>query len=97
MDKIDKYFADKCGVKQHQNAYIGKWTIKDARCREVVREKFEIQTRHSWIEGKPCWICEATVQQPEDQWNEYWEHGKTIAEAEVACLKSIYEAEKGDE
>jgi len=71
MNNIDKYFADKCGVREYkyeiENAdgmglditLVGYqtenfrcrdvWTITDPRCREVIREKYQIETRLSAI------------------------------------------------
>ena len=62
--------------------YYTEWTLDDARCREIVREHFKIDTYFSidmWLSGR----ADAS------------EHyaGKTIAEAEINCIKAL-EAQK---
>lgn len=102
MRDIDKWFAEQCGVKCDYDPFNFKawwemegqvklfylWTIHDPRCREVIRERFFITTmphndRKQWL----SWASdiEGTT-----------ELGKTIAEAEIACCESIYEAREGE-
>ena len=53
--------------------------IQDPRCREIVREHFKICTDFSiddWFSGRA-----GTTEQYA---------GKTIAEAEIACIRGIY-------
>ena len=64
------------------------WTITDPRCREVCRERFNICTRKMQTGN---WL--ATHQYKTEYGTSVFnEEGKTIKNAEIACLKSIYEA-----
>ena len=63
------------------------WTIEDARCREIIRENFGIDTDE---ENSPLgkWCC---TYAPEN-YNEtgcHESYGETIAEAEIACIIEI--------
>jgi hypothetical protein len=94
---INEWFAKKCGVTIDSvgGGYVFRgvfygwgWTIQDPRCREIIREKFKIDTceEDSGL-GKWCASCYINgVYRTEG-------YGKTIAEAEIACLEAIYKAE----
>ena len=91
---IDEWTAEQCGVKIEPSIILGEWqriddwtpwTIQDPRCREIVREHFKICTDFSidgWFSGRA-----GTTEQYA---------GKTIAEAEIACIKAIYKTCQGD-
>lgn len=100
MNDIDKWTAEQCGVELTNDgmviswpgfdaviADVNLWTIKDPRCREKVRESFRIETvfiddasGYGWISSNYIpWVPSLC---------------KTIAEAEIACIKAIYEARK---
>ena len=95
MKDIDKWFAEQCGVDLEgfygwfqmvdgEPAKEGQhWTIQDPRCREVIRDKFRIETIR--VFDLQDWY--AYIDPFDGQ-------GKTIAEAEIACCKAIYEAQK---
>jgi hypothetical protein len=107
MKDINEWYADKCGViftEYEQTVVDGSdekitlkfagyrtdsfeckdsWTIQDPRCREIIREKFNIQTQQ--LVGEWMVICAGIPTQITS--------GKTIAEAEIACLEAIYKAE----
>ena len=94
MDKQSKHFADKCGVPyKSAHWYGGHFNIKDPRCREIIREKYKIDTLA---------IAENLRPVTKHLWESYCFEpavkgtGKTIAEAEIACLEAIYEAEKDE-
>ena len=99
MKDIDKWFADQCSVEiegfygwfqmiDGEPVKDGQhWTIHDPRCREVIREKFLIETY--------------TITNVDDsigfgaESNDFKRgSGKTIAKAEIACCEAIYEAQK---
>lgn len=100
MKTVDEWAAEQCGVefkqtwkgrvwylngKLHEN---DEWTIKDPRCREIVREHFKIWTAYGPIGfDRMGWqACTAY-----NKLTNY--HGNTIDEAEIACITAIYEAE----
>ena len=95
-NKLDQFAADMCGVTpcsigwEHEGEQFNfPWSLSDARCREIAREFFEIETLNDkWRSG--LWkskgyepsaggFCSAL--------------GKTIEAAEIACLAAIMEAE----
>mgnify|MGYP001817531438 CR=1 FL=1 len=93
---VDEWTAEQCGFcimtglddKEYfyrpnttEPPYDFEWTIKDPRCREIVREHFKIDTREYYAGG---WQSIAEDIHPPI--------GKTIAEAEIACIQVIYEA-----
>jgi len=98
MNDIDKWYAEQCGVNYNDNGWCEnvefptwcttRWTIKDPRCREVCREGLEITTDR----------LNKNISIGFDKWCAYDERGeivcsgKTIADAEIACLIAIYEA-----
>ena len=92
--ELDKWATEKCGVIEYDdgNGYFfdGKnfqfyeWTLSDARCREVVREHFEIITDR--YRGAKIWYCSNQRQYAE---------GKSIEAAEIACIQAIKDAEEG--
>ena len=115
MSEIDKWAAEQCGVEirgcvNPKSCYKTKhythglpadmvWTIQDPRCREIVRERFCIQTEPVTAWNGNCYEFAG--------WRSYyWEDpdvvpeietkGKTIAEAEIACITAIYEASKDE-
>ncbi len=93
MNEIDKWTAEQCGVIPYHDPPEGdywevfmtpdgithryRWTIKDPRCREIVREHFHLRTyfRNTWC------CCEDLTS--------HTYTGKTIAEAEIACITAI--------
>lgn len=99
---IDEWAAAKCGVefkqtwkgrvwylngKLHEN---DEWTIKDPRCREKVRDHFNICTvKHTSTKPNRNWQSNSFLNV-----DFIAEFGSTIAEAEIACITAIYEAEK---
>ena len=97
MPDIDKWFADICGIHIFSNnhrlpielwttpdGWVCLWLISDPRCREIIRERFNLSTlNRNAKEGK--WGCG-------DEKSKLVGHGKTIKEAEVTCLKAIYDA-----
>jgi hypothetical protein len=96
---IDRWFAKQCGVsilgggwrpRGYAAPISGQWTIQDPRCREIVREKFKLDTlyvgAHLWI----CRIGEPSKPRSDDCYGE----GLNLEEAELACLQAIYEASK---
>ena len=98
MKDINEWFASKCGVERTDFGWIcdskkkagnGKFRIEECACREICRERFGISTISNHAQA---------TKNRDDQW--YWSEthkhtgkGKTIEEAEVACLKYIYEQE----
>lgn len=101
---IDEWAAEQCGVEFGEldpegecwyypnDRYIyelGEWTIKDPRCREIVREHFKIWTGYGPIGfDRMGWqACTAY-----NKLTNYY--GNTIDEAEIACITAIFEAEK---
>ena len=75
---IDKWFMVQC----NENEYDYEWGIDDPRCREIIREKFGIDTvEYDTHSGGKRW--EALTLDHHDT-------GNTIKEAEVTLLKSIY-------
>ena len=64
-----------------------EWTISDPRCREIIREKFGIETGYSNNGNWTTWTAK-------DFKNTDVNHsceGKTIAEAEIATILAIVE------
>ena len=105
---IDQWCAEQCGVELRQIrcgdesiAYMWKhngktghdeWTIQDPRCREIVREHFRIETLYQ--HGMYPWITSAYDRDDECDELVGEGEGKTIAEAECACIQAIWEVEK---
>ena len=95
---IDEWAANQCGIAilgggwrppGYAAPISGRWTIKDPRCREIVREHFKIWTYYGSIgTDKMGWVSTSANN---DMAGTY---GKTIAEAEIACIEAIYEASK---
>lgn len=102
---LDEWAAEQCGVvpdSQRKGYYwVGgygdssiKWTLQDARCREIVREYYGITTKYTppneygWI-ATPNEIRWFASGGEEDRLAGM---GKTIAETECACIQAIYEA-----
>lgn len=96
MNEIDKWAAEQCGVTKYlKNGFIsneffynGKWhsfpwEIEDPRCREIVRDCLRLDTDHTGVER----ICSTYIQ------NDFiFRRGKTIKEAEIACIEALYKA-----
>lgn len=89
--KLDKWCAEKVGAGKHPKYREYPFTLSDARCREVVRECFEITTLKAIYGG-----CEDDCRWQAFQASgaDMGGFGKTIAEAEIKCLEAIYEQEK---
>ena len=100
---LDKLVSERSGVEivpldtrytipQHKFIFKGKvyyyeWTLKDARCREAAREYFRIETNSfHYINGD--WKATANIPRGFTSGR-----GKTIAEAEIACIRAIIESE----
>ena len=103
IETASKMMAEECGIRTEINAnegcfywttdvepvelFNGLFTIKDARCREIVREKFHIFTEPYDDQV----ICITN-------YGQYKAYGKTIPESEIACILAICESmEKGNE
>ncbi len=95
MSDIDKWFADKVGARKMKNggwiseearkASSQKFSISDSACREIIREKFKINTQHRESVKRAPVYCFSNSYQLDGS-------GKTIEEAECNCLQAIYEA-----
>ena len=102
MEEIDKWAAEQCGVgftTNHKKQVVAwftgsidervywefEWTIQDCRCREIVREHFELNTQFRPALPKARVFCYSAKY-------DVSEAGKTIAEAEIACIKEIYKS-----
>lgn len=66
-----------------------EWNIKDPRCREIVREHFNMQTMWGDVED---WESMAS----HDDFGNFSADGKTIAEAEIAAIEEIYAEVDGE-
>jgi hypothetical protein len=101
MNELDKKAAVACGVVLHKGHYYWNattlhhqpWTLNDARCREIVREHFGIETcivshRENNKQVFDLYVCYTF-----DGNRKHRGNGKTIAEAEIACIKAILENE----
>ena len=93
-NELDKLVAERIGVivpRGSRHFFLnGKrhgytWTLQDARCREIAREYFGIDTEYD--EQEKSWMAAAKAK------CFVFGHGKTIAEAEIACIRAIMEAE----
>ena len=91
---IDKWFADSCGIHLFSNndespielwttpdGWVCIWLISDARCREVIREKFNISTEYDLL---GTWTASSAG-------GEFFGQASTIMDAELACLQVIYD------
>ena len=97
MNDLDKWSAETCNVSiistggwvapYLSETVLSEWTLSDPRCMQVFRERFKMNTVYSDS-------CMAFVLIEEKYYSAL---GKTIAEAEMACAKAIYEAEKDNE
>lgn len=103
MKDINEFYAVKCGAETRINnvdelcyrigegksSHFEVWSIQDPRCREIIRERFKLATIPDGdnfcitIKCNP-WISYTTNKK---------ETGKTIAEAEIACLEAIHQQE----
>jgi hypothetical protein len=90
-EKLGFTVTDGGGVPQWQvfeGAWLQPFSLQDARCREIVREHFSICT------------IETVPNSEGDNWFSYvaiksnYGEGKSIEEAEIACIAAIMEAEK---
>lgn len=73
----------------HQSKWkLYEWDIADPRCRQIVREHFEIELVLKNFSDKLNW-CAYTNKRP---YLGFADFGKTIAEAEIACITKIHEA-----
>lgn len=97
MNDLDKWVAEKIGAKVDNGRRLIEqfgtlprlsiFSLQDARCRELVREYFRIITYPYYSEKG--WTCSAEVIRPI--------FGKTIAEAEIACIQAIHDSEVSNE
>jgi hypothetical protein len=109
MKSIDRWSAEKAGViigDNPDNKYwsvmqsdgmlyvYSEWTLDDARCREIVREHFKIDTVYAHTDiGYNRIIC------PEGHWYSRVLDiaegiGKTPAESELLCIEAIKQSEE---
>jgi len=104
MNTVEQWSAEACGVELNPppqdsvmiiswvywrlngDGYTYPWTLDDARCREIVREHFKIDT--TWTTNND-WYC--FVELDKDNYL-VEERGKTIEEAEKACIEAIHQA-----
>jgi len=100
IETVNKLMADACGIEietndeypdldkslyyQDSSGFEYNWTIEDPRCREVIRDKFEIVTFP--FEGNvwKSFTLPFDLVAAEN-------FSKTIAEAEIACIMAICE------
>ena len=98
IEQVNAYMAEKCGITK-TNAYgfpmyesgahlLEMFDIRDPRCREIVREKFGVSTiKHN--DQFECYVDNGTGALLRNS-------GKTIADAEIACITAIAESDNGD-
>jgi hypothetical protein len=95
MNDIDKWCAEQCGVEEiienmkygfslNGRYYEYQWTIQDPRCREIVRERFFPSAHYLRM---PNGVMTLHVNCGGIHYNT---KGKTIAEAEIACITAIW-------
>ena len=91
MNELDKWVSDNLKLKllfegfEYNFKYFPyTWTLSDARCREIVREHFKINTTCGTNEELGDWYWAETAY-PRNSFG----RGKTIAETELACLNAI--------
>jgi hypothetical protein len=103
MDSLDKWAAEKVGFNCKDASGVPQWqvfdaarfqpfTLSDARCREIVREYFKIETELSrgFYVG---WTARTTeFVPPKDEPYKIYA-GKTLEEAELLCIAAIREGE----
>jgi hypothetical protein len=92
MKDINEWYAEKCGIKKHTAMYKD-FSIKHCSDREIIREMLNIcTTAHRLEEGSNDirWFTR-------DMEYNHCVSGKTIAEAEIACLEAIYKTEVKNE
>ena len=95
---IDEWAAEQCGVEIHTGYWIHNgvkhdfpWSVLHPVCREIVRGHFKLSTY--WDADGHCW-CESDR---EDLLNQQLvRDAPEIAEAEIACITAIYEAQKDE-
>ena len=76
------------------------WSIHDPRCREIVREHFWLSTTRAsnstvLMDGN-YWGCTSTNTEIRRLYKKPVFYGKSPAEAEIACITAIYEAQKDE-
>ena len=97
---INEWYAKQCGVLTSPKVWgyyddenlisiLDEWTIEDSRCREIIREKFGLTT----VKANDTWLC---MFHRKDK-DPITRHGKSLPEAEIKCLKAIYEVRQDDE
>lgn len=100
-EKENKVMAKECGVeldilqcappwfewKFKHKIHTSKWTIEDARCREIIREKFQLTTDIRQDGSRYCY-----PRLDIDKAIAWLGNGKTIVEAEIACIIEICKA-----
>ena len=97
--ELDKWAAEKCGVEVFSAGINADtllidstkypqdvWTLSDARCREIVRECFNITTG---LSSKRLWRAGV----PTTGKGMISKIGKSIEAAEIACIQAIKDAE----
>ena len=109
MKDINEWYADKCGVRTRE---VGEkfwyspsmnddakvtdlWDIKRADCREIIREYYKITTNMAY--NFTCWGSAGFIPVKGGYKATIMFKGKTIAEAEIACLEAIYQEGKDEQ
>lgn len=106
MNDIDKWCAKQSKVTLHGHEFViyetalgdkiyAEWTIKDPRCREIVRERFWLNTNRAGnstalMDGN-YWSCSSSNNDVRRGLKPSY-RGKSPAEAEIACITAIWEA-----
>ena len=97
IERANKWLAEKCGVElllQNSDGFYWKigcvhyyypWTITDARCRQIIREKLKIVTD---IQTTGGFYAHAHLETKRYK-------GASIESAEIQCILSIIEQEEG--
>lgn len=87
---LDEWSTEQCGVDSIN--------LKNANDREIVREHFKITTMYrpaGWIAMQNKWTQKINIAADEDDSYVCLNGmGKTIAEAEIACISAIREAQE---
>ena len=91
VNDLDKFCAEQCGV-EYFTKERGHFSIKKASDREIVREHMHISTVEDWHQGQHEWTAVSAYQGPDDRQWILEGKGKTIPDAEKACIKAIKEA-----
>jgi hypothetical protein len=101
LAELSAWAAEKAGVELYSSKHINEcgdyfyfdgqehdyeWDIRDARCRELVREKLKINTHYD-IFAK-SWYCSTPLYRRDDDCS-------SPKPAEINCLWAVFEGERG--